>query len=72
MTLPYFGWVGKLLEVASWRFTFGEKNKAVVLATEIDVQETDPSVYLWSPGTEELTPQGYNSPSGDPREPGTT
>jgi hypothetical protein len=69
MTLPYFGWVGKLLEVAAWRFTFTERNGAVALATEIDAQETDPSVYGWSPGTEDLTPQGYSSSSADP--PGT-
>ena len=69
MTLPYFDWVGKLLEIAAWRFTFTESNGLVALATEVDLQETDPSIYAWSPGTEELTPQGYNSPSGDP--PGT-
>jgi hypothetical protein len=27
MTLPYFGWVGKLLEVASWRFTLARRTR---------------------------------------------
>jgi hypothetical protein len=59
VTLPFFSWVGKLLEISAWRFTLTSNGGAVALGTEIDVQETDPSVYAWNPGTEELTPQGY-------------
>ena len=64
MTLPFFSWVGKLLEIVAWRFTLTPNAGGVIaLGTEIDVQETDPSVYAWYPGMEELTPQGYGAPS---------
>lgn len=63
MTLAYFGWTNKLLEVTAHRFLVtdqeqGGGNSVAVLGTEIDVQETDSSIYDWSP-TEELAPQGY-------------
>jgi hypothetical protein len=64
MTLPLLGRTNKLLEVTAHRLkldkTKSEKgnNETTLLGTEIDVQETDPSVYAWS-ATEELTPQGY-------------
>ncbi len=64
MTLPYFGWTNKLLEVTAHRFTVqkhDEQNR-IALGTELDLQETDPSVYEWST-TEELSAEGYQQPS---------
>jgi hypothetical protein len=58
MTLPLLGWYEKLLEISAFRFKLDKAEKATLLGTEIDVQETDPSVYEWST-TEELTPEGY-------------
>jgi hypothetical protein len=63
MTLPFFNWSQKLLEILAWRFTLTPRaGGAIALGTEIDVQETDPSVYAWYPSMEELTPQGYGAP----------
>lgn len=63
MTFPTLGWVNKLLEIQAHRFTLTKQQNSageevLALATEIDVQETDPSVYAWSP-SEELTAQGF-------------
>jgi hypothetical protein len=63
-TLPYLAWYNKLLEIASHRFTLNKQQGSggpdvTVLGTEIDVQETDPSVYEWAT-SEELTPQGFS------------
>ena len=62
MTVSYLSWTSKTLEVLAHRFTLdrqhGESGEVTLLGTEIDVQETDPSVYEWSP-TEELTARGY-------------
>ena len=59
MTMPLLGWVNKLLEVAVHRFTLSKvPGEATLLGTEIDVQETDPSVYEWST-SEELSAYGY-------------
>ena len=61
-TLPVLNWNSKLLEISAHRLTLGKQNvggsEVTLLGTEIDVQETDPSVYEWSV-TEELTPQGF-------------
>jgi hypothetical protein len=66
MTLPILGWTNKLLEIAAHRFTINKQqidgNDVTLLGTEIDVQETDPSVYEWS-DSEELTAQGFQQPS---------
>ena len=67
MTLPFFGWTNKLLEIGAHRFTLNEVTSeggtaVTLLGTEIDVQETDPSVYDWST-TEELSLQGYQQAS---------
>jgi len=66
MTLPLFGWTGKTLEILAHRFIVDKQQQAKgedlsVLGTEIDVQETDASVYDWS-ASEELTPEGYQQP----------
>ena len=61
-TLPALRWEAKLLEVAAHRFTLNRQNidgsEVVVLGAEVDLQETDPSVYEWDVA-EELTPHGY-------------
>ena len=65
VTLDYFGWSGKYLEVLASRFKLDRQNEqgseVVLLGTEIDIQETDPSVYDWEL-IEELSPQGYQNP----------
>jgi hypothetical protein len=62
MTLPLLGWSNKLLEIAAFRFTLDKVNAGgkdvTLLGTQIDLQETDPSVYAWSI-SEELSPEGY-------------
>lgn len=58
MDLPYLGWTAKLLEVTAHRFTVNRSEGAgAILGTEIDVQETDPSIYDWS-DSEELAAGG--------------
>jgi hypothetical protein len=66
MNLTLFSWTAKTLEIAAHRFVIikqvlesGEEVSA--LGTEIDVQETDASIYDWST-TEELSPEGYAQP----------
>lgn len=60
--LPIFGWTGKELEVQAARFKLDRQeiagNEVTLLGTELDVQETDSSIYAWDIG-EELSPQGY-------------
>jgi len=62
MSLPLLGWTDKLLEIGSHRFKLDkvqtDGGEATLLGTEIDVQETDPSVYDWDP-SEELSAKGY-------------
>jgi hypothetical protein len=62
MSLPLLGWVDKLLEISAHRFKLDKVQtpggEATLLGTEIDVQETDPSVYDWDP-SEELSARGY-------------
>jgi hypothetical protein len=66
MTLPLLGWVNKYLEIAAHRFTINKMqvdgNEVTLLGTEIDVQETDSSIYDWST-SEELTAQGFQQPT---------
>ena len=63
VTLAYFGWSGKLLEILAHRFKLDRQamdggSEATVLGVEIDVQETTSTLYDWG-GGDELTPQGY-------------
>lgn len=58
LTLPVIGWYGKLLEIAKHRLTITRQGEATLLGCELDLVETDPSVYEWS-ASEELTPQGF-------------
>lgn len=51
---PRFSWSNKLLEIANFRLNFTtEQGKPPTLSVELDLQETDPSVYSWS-AVEEL------------------
>jgi hypothetical protein len=60
-TMPALGWTNKLLEVVGVRFKQRTAdNDSIGYYVEVDVQETDPSVYEWSE-QEELTP--YDVPS---------
>lgn len=62
MNLPVLGWTAKILEVTAHRFTLNRQNvnglEVTLLGTEIDVQETDCSVYDWDP-SEELSAHGF-------------
>jgi hypothetical protein len=61
-SLDIFGWDGEYLEVLAVRFKIENQQSGdgtvVLLGSEIDVQQTDPSIYAWDIG-EELSPQGY-------------
>ena len=62
MTLPLLGWTNKLLEVSAHRLKLDkvqvDSSEVTLLGTELDVQETDPSIYDWDP-SEELSAKGY-------------
>lgn len=53
-TLPMYSWTNKLLEVTKVSFSVNPDNGAPVIAVNVDVAETDPSIYEWSV-TEEQT-----------------
>ena len=58
LDLSYFAWTAKALEIAAARLKIAKQQEVPLLGVEIDVQETDSSVYAWSIG-EELSPAGY-------------
>lgn len=60
ITLPYLGWSAKQIEVTGTRLQLreGSKDNAPVLSVEVDIQETDPTIYDWDT-LEELSPAGY-------------
>jgi hypothetical protein len=58
LDLSYFAWTAKALEMAATRLKVDKQQEVPLLGVEIDVQETDTSVYAWSIG-EELSPAGY-------------
>ncbi len=59
MDLAYFGWTAKTLEILATRLRLDNQSGGTpLLGVEIDVQETDSSVYAWSIG-EELSPAGF-------------
>jgi hypothetical protein len=60
LTLPILGWTGKLLEVNAHRLMMNKQGETPLLGCELDLQETDPSIYEWSV-SEELAPQGGNA-----------
>lgn len=57
---PFFNWTNHLTEVTAMRFTIQKQteNGGMLLGTELDIQDTDPSIYSWSTA-EELSPEGY-------------
>lgn len=57
-TLPFLGWSDKQLEISAVRFRSDKQDEVTLLGTEIDVQETDSSIYQWAT-SEELSPQGF-------------
>jgi hypothetical protein len=66
MSFPLLGWDNKNLEVTNFRFVpkiqYNEEGKeSPTLACELDVCETDPSIYTWSP-VEERGMENTNSP----------
>ena len=64
-TFAPLSWNGKEFEILKDRLNIQrseEGGAALLLTTEVDVQETDASIFDWSP-TEELTPQGYKQPT---------
>jgi hypothetical protein len=73
-TVAFMGWSAKQFEILAHRLTFDKQESdgstaVTLLGTEVDVQETDSSIYDWS-DTEELTPQGYQQPAfPDPTKP---
>jgi len=73
MSLPLLGWTNKLLEVSAHRFNLDKtegEGGATLLGTEIDVQETDPSIYDWDI-SEELSAKGYQQSDLHPTGEGT-
>jgi hypothetical protein len=60
LTHPRYGWTNKNFEVLSSRFIVDKETGR--LSVELDIAETDPSIYDWST-VEQLTPQGYKEPS---------
>jgi len=65
VTLPALGWTNKLLEVSGTRLAMSKPSGdggegAVLLGVELDLQETSPDVYDWTPATEELSLAGFS------------
>jgi len=62
LTHPRYTWVNKNFEVLSSKLGFEQKdNGALTPYVELDLAETDSSIYDWLV-TEQLTPQGYKEP----------
>jgi hypothetical protein len=62
ITHPRYTWLNKNFEVLCSRFVQDKSGDVPVIAVELDLAETDPTIYDWSIA-EELTPQGYAQPS---------
>jgi len=62
ITFAPLTWVNQTFEVLSSKFVIDKSKGAPILAVELDIALTDPSVYDWTP-TEQLTPQGYVQPN---------
>jgi hypothetical protein len=54
----FLNFSGKELEVSAVRLRSEKSNEGWLLGTEIDLQETDSNIYVWST-EEELSPSGY-------------
>lgn len=62
-----FGWTNKLLEIVGVQFRMdaGDENTPPNIVVDLSVQETDPSIYEWNPGSvgvpgDELTINGVH------------
>lgn len=62
LTHPHYGWLNKNFEVLSSRFGFTKENDNPTPYVELELAETDSTIYDWSP-IEQLTPQGYQQPN---------
>jgi Putative phage tail protein len=62
ITHPRYTWAAKNFEVLSSRFVVDKSGEAPVPYVELDIAETDSTIYDWSI-TEQLTPQGYKQPN---------
>ena len=62
ITHPHYTWSLKNFEVLSSRFGIDKNGDAPLPYVELDIAETDPSIYNWTP-TEQLTPQAYQQPN---------
>jgi hypothetical protein len=58
----HYGWVNKTFEVTASRFVLDKSGETPVPVVELDIAETDSSIYDWN-ATEQLTPQGYVQPN---------
>jgi hypothetical protein len=47
-SLPLYGWVDKMLEVTSVKVAIGGGQGAPSIQVQVEVRETDPSIYEWS------------------------
>ncbi|GGA79543.1 hypothetical protein GCM10011507_33470 [Edaphobacter acidisoli] len=64
-SFPELNWTNKALEVVSTHFRVeagASEGEAPAVRIDLGVQETDSSVYTWTPSTDELTP--YDLPAG--------
>ena len=59
---PRYGWVNKNFEVLASRLVVDKSGDAPRLTVELDLAETDATIFDWSTA-EELTPYGYIQPS---------
>jgi hypothetical protein len=62
ITHPHYTWSSKCFEVLSSKFGVDKSGVAPLPYVDLDIAETDPSIYNWTP-TEQLTPQGYMQPN---------
>jgi hypothetical protein len=60
LTYPTLGWTNKIFEVTGMRLITanqdGSSDDPPYTYVEVDVQETDPTIYDWTPATDELSP----------------
>ena len=62
LTHPRYTWLLKDFEVLASRFIVDKNGKAPRPYVELDIAETDSSIFDWV-ATEQLTPQGYKQPN---------
>jgi hypothetical protein len=55
VTHSRFGWSSKTFEVLASRMTFEDNGGVPLLGVELELRETDSSIYNWTPASDELT-----------------